>query len=221
MKNIAIATLIISAIISGAATAGIATAHDLAEAERLELVQRKSKHFDLAFNGDTSEVRELKKIYIDDLDMANVKVDQPDSYRLSSNGDWELTEKDKIGLNNIYKSALRKRIEKQGNYSVVDAPGSDVITIQADLLELDPAAPKDDFKNRAPRDKYLSYGAGSATIQFTVSDQNGDVLLIAKDHRDAGHEWGINDRFQNKSDTKRLFNSWAKSLVKQLNLHES
>jgi hypothetical protein len=181
------------------------------------LVTMKSRHFDDVIGKNMAPVAGVRDIYISDLDFSDVEIDEPDHYNSLREREWELTAKDEKGLNEIYKAAVTYRIEKADGYRVVAEPGDGVLTISASMLELNPIAPKDDFRTRDPFDKYYTHGPGSATISITVSSGD-DVYMVINDHRDAGYDWGKNDRFHNMRDVKQLFGSWARSLAKQLDL---
>jgi hypothetical protein len=74
----------------------------------------------------------------------------------------------------------------------------------------------------------IAMSANAATISAELADRYGlvemesshfdDVYMVISDHRDAGIDWDINDRFHNRQDAKRLFSSWANSLARQLDL---
>jgi hypothetical protein len=209
-KTIAIAALALAiAFPAGAAT----ITPELADEHGL--VAMKSRHFDDVVGKSMAPLGEVAAIYITDLDFSEVEIDEPDRYNTPRERGWKLTEKDVENLNALYRAALVERIEKGGGYRVVAEPGEGVLTISAAMLELNPAAPKDDFSSRDAFTKYVTEGAGSAKISFTVSSGD-DVYMVINDYRDAGNDWGINDRMRNRHDVKRLFGSWAGSLARQL-----
>ncbi len=219
MRKIATATIIALTVLATSPVAAVSfNDQQRADAQAAGLVEMKSRYFDEVYGQSTAPIAGLTKIYIEDLDMENVEIDQPDGGRVRY--EWELTEKDRAGLNEWYRDAMAQRIEKLDGYQIVNAPGTDVITISAELLELDPTAPKDDFRSRDAGTSYYTEGAGEMTIAIEVS-QGDTVYLELVDDEDAGRNWGYNSKVRNQSDVKWVFKRWADRLVKQMDWNNS
>ncbi len=216
MRKLLLTTAIAAALTMGCATGPSYDATTLAEAERLELVPVEKSRFDQTFGLERSLWIETRDVFIADLQTANTVIDKPLVDGRFRNKTWMLNEKEKAGLNKLYKKALQRQLEQQG-YAVQHAPTANALVISAELLALDPTAPKDDIGGRSAFEGFVTEGAGSATIAFDVS-QNDRVLLQIEDQRDAGHSWGVNNRFHNTQDVRQLFNSWTHSLLAQLDI---
>lgn len=159
-------------------------------------------------------------VNIQDLDASHVKITQPDAFRHVSRHDFELTAEDVEGMQDMYREGVQKAFAKKGEYVITtDAETADII-VNAALINLRPAAPKDDNRSREPWNDYYSKGAGSAKIRFEIIDSDG-TLTVKESNRDAGHTWQRNDRFHNRRDVKNMFDGFGRYLVKELNKIDS
>lgn len=164
-----------------------------------------------------TDFKNYTKIKLDNLDLSYVVVEQPYSRGYPHWRHWELTEKDRLKLTELYRTAMLRQLQEQGGYEVAETDGEGVMTIKVYLLEIAPNAPKDDLRSFGVRGKVISQGAGSATIAFELYDAaSGNILAAGKDRRDAGNSWGANNRFNNLQDVRQLFNTWARLLRKHL-----
>ncbi len=168
----------------------------------------------------TAAAQDAPRVYVEDLDLAELTIHQPTSFGVTRNRDFELTEKDRGNMQEMYRTAIEKALLKKNRYSIVSDAAEAHIVVNAELLEIRPLAPKDDIHGRPTNQVYYTEGAGSAKIRFTVSTDAGADVVI-ENRRDAGRDWGKNDRFHNKQDVKQMFGSWGRYLVKQLNDIES
>lgn len=159
-------------------------------------------------------------VYIQDLDASNVNISQPDAFRQMSRRDFELTAEDVAGMQEMYRNGVEKAFAKKGEYVITtDAETADFV-VTAELMNLRPAAPKDDGKSREMWSDYYSEGAGSAKIRFEIIDAEG-TLVVKEKNRDAGHTWQKNDRFNNRRDVRQMFDGFGRYLVKTLNKIDS
>jgi hypothetical protein len=154
------------------------------------------------------------KVYVAELDLSGLEIEEPDAWRTARERNFELTSREHTGLQDMYNKAVRKALKALEGYEVVGTPTADAVEIRAELVEIDPIAPKDDLAHRSSR-KYVSKGAGSMTIAFAVS-VDGQVIMRAVDRRQVGHVWQKNDRFNNLKEVRRVMKSWAKTLAREL-----
>jgi hypothetical protein len=151
----------------------------------------------------------------------NVEIKQPNSsgsVTRNKNSNWELTDSDKLKLQEVFRDAMVKQLADKGDYPIVYEPGDDVLTIQASLIGIAPNAPKDDNSSRsAGRSRTYTEGAGSMAVMVAFGDsESGEVLGIMKDSRSSSSNWGSNNSVSNMSDVRSMFNSWAMSIRKGL-----
>jgi hypothetical protein len=153
------------------------------------------------------------------LGVDNVEIIQPStSWRLSGYRNWELTDTDKQRLQQDFQQAMLKQLAQKDGFPVVDGIGDNVLRISAKLTRIAPTAPKDDNRSRPPgRSQVISEGAGKLSVEVTFSDsETGEVLALAKDTRSGSSQWGINNSLTNAVEVRRVFNSWAQQIAKQL-----
>jgi hypothetical protein len=212
--TLTIATLLTSLIVSGQVLATQDPQTNAPNQHQLALI--KNKLFDELRVGDINAAKTVSKVYIQDLSTELVSIQQPNHHRRSILKKWTLNQKDIDGFKQLYRKAFEKKFSAKAGYTIVNAPGDDVMTISAQLLELAPSAPKDDFRSRDHNVKYISSGAGTAKIEIAVI-VNGAAILMVKDDRRAGYQLAKNDRFSNRREVAQMFNSWASKLFKQLN----
>ena len=116
------------------------------------------------------------------------------------------------GLQELYRKSVINALSDEVDYEVHAQSQDADIHVSASLLELRPLAPKDDFKHRGAFDEYVSQGAGSAKIKLVIS-VDGEPLLEEIEVRDAGYQWGRNNRFNNMRDVRRMFSMWGHDVV--------
>lgn len=176
---------------------------------------------DMAYVDPAVDFSKYNKVLLVPLGVDNVEIKQPDSsgsMTRSHNTNWELTEADKVTLQDAFRDAMMKQLADKGDYPIVTEPGNDVLTIQASLLGLAPNAPKDDNRSRSIGRSYTyTEGAGSMAVMVAFGDsESGEVLAIMKDSRSSSPNWGRNNSVSNLSDMRTIFNSWAMSIRKGL-----
>jgi len=214
MKNLLVSLALMSTLMTGCAAGPQYSAVNIESAQAMSLVAVDSKYFDQVFVGDLALIDGTRKVFIETIDLDSVAIDQPDSVRHSPRSEWVLSGKDKAGIEALYHKSLRKQFEQAG-YTLVSAPAADVLVVDGKLLALDPSAPKDDIKSRSAFERYVSQGAGNATLAIEISLAE-EIVLKLEDKRDAGSEWELNDRFHNAREVRQLFGKWARGLVHSL-----
>jgi hypothetical protein len=160
------------------------------------------------------------RVYINDLDLGKLEIQAPTGDFSVRSRTFELTDKERSGMIEMYKEAVEKVVDGNADYEIVASAEDADVVIEAELLKLNPIAPKDDARSRGVMEQYFTEGAGSATIRFEISD-NEDLSIVFESTRDAGRFWGENDRFSNTQELKRLFKTWGSHLVKKLDKIEA
>ena len=173
----------------------------------------------LAYIDPSADFKKYSAILLAPLGVENVEIIQPSySRRAAGNRNWELTDADKIRLQNDFQNALSKQLSLRGTYPLVTASGDNVLLIAAKLTRIAPTAPKDDNRSRpAGRSAIVTEGAGKISVEVTFSDsETGEVLALAKDTRSGSSLWGLNNSITNQAQVRRVFNSWAIQIRGQL-----
>lgn len=173
----------------------------------------------LAYIDPDADLGKYTAIMLTPLGVENVEVVQPStSFRQSGGSDWQLTDADKQRLQTDFAQAMQQQLATEGGYTLVDAPGDNVLIIRAILTRIAPNAPKDDNRSRpVGRSKIVTEGAGSLDVMVTFMDsETGEVLALAKDRRSGSSLWGINNSVTNAAEVRRAFNAWALQIRKQL-----
>lgn len=195
----------------------VITALSISTTSHAEQVERviESTHFDnvSGYWLDSDEI----KVYVADLSSDAVEINQSNLDLFDRDRNWKLSEKEQAGLNNLYVEAMTEALGGVGNVTVANSEEDADVTLHAILTRLNPLAPRDDLRTRQGSEKFVTRGAGSATIEMQL--KSGDeTLLYIEDRRNAGHSWGMNNRFSNRQDVKRLMRSWANSLAKTIDV---
>jgi hypothetical protein len=169
---------------------------------------------DMAYVDPNVDFGKYTKILLMPLAVDHVEIKQPNTsgsmYRNKSKK-WELTDADKVKLQEAFHEAMVKQFEDKGGYPIVTEPGDDVMTIHGSLLGIAPSSPKDDNLSRGTgRTSTYSEGAGSMAVMVALGDsESGEVLGIMKDSRSSASYWGRNNSVTNWSDVRSMFNGWA------------
>jgi hypothetical protein len=167
---------------------------------------------DLAYLDPNADFSKYNKVMVLPLGVDNVEIIQPSSSgTITSKKDWELTDADKVKLQEIFHEAMVKELEKKDGYPVVTEPGDDVLQIAAKLIAIAPSAAKDDHQSRSMgRSRVYTEGFGGLAVAVAFGDsETGEVLGIMKDSKSSNAMWGSNNSVSNLSDVRRMFSAWA------------
>ena len=164
---------------------------------------------------------QYKKIIVTPLNFDTMEIVQPSGARFNTK--FDLNEEEREKINEIYQKMMLEYLEKNGDFKVVQSPGSDVITLSVYVKKIRPNATKDDVSSRGVgRNTVFTRGAGSMTIAAVVFDStSGKELARIADTRESSDMWGVNNRVTNTGDISRAFAEWAKKFNTALkNLHD-
>lgn len=182
------------------------------------LYKVKSKRFDLAYLKPHVDFRPYTKVMIDPPEVAFEKNWLRDyntsqvglSSRISDEDAAKMLEMARTGVADVYAKAFAN-----GGYTVVTAPGPDVLRIRIAVINLRVNAPDTMSPGRTVS---FSQEAGNASLVMEARDSSsGDLLGEAVDNRTVGDGPTYRrDSVTNRSDFEREFERWAKISVEAL-----
>lgn len=167
---------------------------------------------DMAYIDPQADFSKYRKVLIRPLGVDKIEVIQPDSRGSATNRrDWELTDKDKQSLQQIYHDTMVKQLQEKGDFPVTMEAGDDVLEIAAMITAIAPSAAKDDGRSRPTGRSYVvTEGAGAVAVAVAFGDsETGEILALVKDSRSSSSHWGLNNSVSNRADVQRMFTSWA------------
>ncbi|MBE9540057.1 MAG: DUF3313 family protein, partial [Proteobacteria bacterium] len=175
---------------------------------------------DMAYLKPDADFGRFNKILLIPLGVDNVEIKQPNTSSSINrhNQVWELTDEDKLKLQELFYEAMSKQLQEKGGYTLVTEPGEGILQVQARLLGIAPSAPKDDSRSRPiGRGAVYTEGAGAMSVGVVFANsQNGEILALMKDSRATNNNWGRNNSVSNLADVRQMFNSWALGIRKGL-----
>jgi len=204
----------LSAIVAAAPLAGAAVAAN-APASWDGLTRVSSKRFDYVYLLPGADFRSYTKIMLDPTQVAFQKNwlrdynnNQADPMSRMSDADAQRLLGD---VQTGFQEMFRKAISDAG-YTIVNAPGPDVLRVGAAVINLDIAAP--DVMSPG-RSRTFSQEAGGASLVLEVRDSTSNALLgRAVDNRVVGYGAPFRrDSVSNRADFERQFGKWAKASV--------
>lgn len=186
-----------------------------ADKEGLSVV--KDSKFDGTFVAPNAQFAQYKKLFVEQLDLTDVKIRKQSNPSLVHDTPWELNDSDRRYYQERYTEALMNNLIVDGRYSTALQAGADVLSVRAKVLEIAPLASKDDFKGRPSSVKVYSEGMGTMTLEISLYDStSGKVLAIITDQRDLGKIWEENNRVTNNIQVRLAFDAWLKKLRSEL-----
>jgi len=173
----------------------------------------------MAWIDPDADFSKYTRVLVRPLGVDNIEVIQPDSRgSVTNRRDWELTDKDRQQLQQMYYDTMVKQLQEKGHFPVVSEPGDDVIEIAAMITALAPSAAKDDNRSRPVGRSYVvTEGAGAVAVAVAFGDsETGEILALVKDTRSSSSNWGMNNSVSNRADVQRMFTSWAMQIDSSL-----
>lgn len=186
-----------------------------ADKEGLSMV--KDSKFDGTFVAPNAQFAQYKKLFVEQLDMADVRIRKQSGNNFVNDTPWELNDRDRRYYQERYTEALMNNLIVDGRYSTAMQAATDVMTVRARVLEIAPLGSKDDSKGRPTSMKVYSEGMGTMTLEISLYDSvSGKVLGIITDQRDLGKMWEENNRVTNNVQVRLAFDAWLKKLRSEL-----
>lgn len=187
------------------------------KADKAGLSVVENTRFDGTFIAPGAQFSQYKKLFVEQLDMSDVKVRKQSSNNFTYDTPWELNDDDRRYYSERYIEALMNNLIVDGAYTTAMQAGADVMTVSAKVLEIAPLGSKDDTKGRPTSMKVYSEGMGTMTLEITLYDSlSGKPLAIITDQRDLGRIWEENNRVTNNVQIRLAFNQWLKNLRTEL-----
>lgn len=180
------------------------------------LVQVKSKKFDLVYLQPGADFRAYTKVMIEPTEVAFAKDWQRDynrstralSSRVSDSDVEEALTKGVAAATDIFTNAWTK-----GGYTVVSAPGPDVLRVKTGVVNIRVNAPE---QMTAGRSYTFSEEAGQATLFIEARDSvTGALLGRAVDQKIVGDSMALwRTRSSNRADFRDQVQQWADASVR-------
>lgn len=187
------------------------------KADKAGLTPLEQTHFDGTFIAPGVQFAKYKKLFVEQLDLSDVKVRKQYSDNKFDDTPWELSADDRSYYQERYTEALMTNLIADGTYATAMQPAADVISVVAKVVEIAPLASKDDLKGRPTDMKVYSEGMGTMTLEISLYDSlTGKPLAIITDQRDLGRIWEENNRSSNNIQVRQAFNQWLANLRKEL-----
>lgn len=174
-------------------------------------------HVFVAYLDPSVDFSRYKKILVRPLNFDKLKIDP--NYDTPRDAPYELNEKDRKKIDEIFQKMMVEYLQEKGDFEVVENPGPDVLMLSVFIMKISPNAPKDDFKSRGIGSGVEIYtdGAGSITIAAGLHDSISvkPVAEIA-DAKNSSYMMGNNNRVSNIQDVSLMFGQWGQQLNKAL-----
>lgn len=125
-------------------------------------------------------------------------------------------ERIKTSLAELFDEVFVDELGRNGQWTLVDEAGPNVLRIQPQIVDLDVYAP--DLRNSTMSRSYTD-SAGRMTLKLALYDsETGDLIAAAIDRREAPHrgymQWTTS--VSNKGDARRILQQWARALNERL-----
>jgi hypothetical protein len=187
------------------------------KADKAGLAVVEKSRFDGTFIAPGAQFSHYKKLFVEQLNLSEVKIRKQSSVNLVNDTPWELNDADRRYYQERYTEALMNNLIADGTYSTAMQAGPDVLTVSAKVLEIAPLGTKDDLKGRPTNVKVYSEGMGTMTLEISLYDSlSGKPLAIITDQRDLGRVWEENNRVTNNIQVRLAFNQWLRNLRTEL-----
>ncbi len=187
------------------------------KADKAGLTVVENSTFDGTFVAPNAKFLQYKKLFVEQLDLTDVKIRKQAGVNSVNDTPWELNDSDRRYYQDLYTEALMNNLILDGRYATAMQAAPDVMTVRAKVLEIAPLASKDDLRGRPMNMKVFSEGMGTMTLEISLYDSmSGKVLAIITDRRDLGRVWEENNRVTNNVQVRIAFNAWLKKLRTEL-----
>jgi len=187
------------------------------KADKAGLAAIEKTHFDGTFIAPGAQFKKYKKLFVEQLDLSNVKIRKQSSSNTFDDTPWELNDEDRRYYQERYTEALMNNLIADGTYTTAMQAGADVLTVSAKVVEIAPLGSKDDLKGRPTNMEVYSEGMGTMTLEITLYDSvSGKPQAIITDQRDLGRLWEENNRASNNVQVRVAFDHWLRTLRKEL-----
>lgn len=206
-----------ASLVAGCATTKKHEQEAQVKADKAGLTLVEKSRFDGTFIAPGAKFSQYKKLFVEQLNLSEVKIRKQSSNNLINDTPWELNDADRRYYQERYTEALMNNLIADGTYATAMQAGPDVLTLSAKILEIAPLGSKDDMKGRPTNVKVYSEGMGTMTLELSLYDSvSGKLLAIITDQRDLGRIWEENNRVTNNVQIRLAFNQWLQNLRTEL-----
>ena len=171
MRPLILSASLIALLATCSSTPEVQTGEDAEVLEGTSLHRVDNSRADLAYKDPDADFSRYNRVMIQPLGVDNVEIIQPNRQGTSvgRNLNWELTDEDKLKLQQAFHDAMVKRLEEKGGYPIVDEPGDDVLEIAAKLLAIAPSAARSSWSAWAKSFTVLMLVIVSTTCPETIA----------------------------------------------------
>lgn len=206
-----------ASVIAGCSTTKKHEQNAQLKADKAGLTVAEKTHFDGTFIAPGAQFPKYKKLFVEQLDLSDVKVRKQSTSNTFEDTPWELNDADRRYYQERYTEALMTNLIVDGTYTTAVQAGADVLTVSAKVVEIAPLGSKDDTKGRPTDMEVYSEGMGTMTLEITLYDSvSGKPQAIITDQRDLGRLWEENNRASNNVQVRIAFDYWLRTLRKEL-----
>ena len=163
-----------------------------------------------AFIARGVQFSKYKKLFVEQLDLSDVKV----QHQSSGAASWGANDEEHRYYQERYTEALMNNLILDGTYSTAMQAGADVMTVVAKVVEVASFDNKEEMKGRPANTKTYSDGVGAMTLEISLYDSiSGKPLAIITSQR---RLWEENNRETSNVQMQVAFNSWLRTLRTEL-----
>ena len=177
------------------------------------LVRVENSRVDDAFAHPDVDFTKFTSIMIDELDLSQINIVQPDAGIYSARYElWELTDEDRAFVKDLYAEKMAKYVFERSGYTRATEPAENVLRLMVAVARFEPNAPRgaNTISSGAGRGAVYTQGVGTITIVGLLQDAGtGQVVARFADTRDQDDNWSRGSEVRNKSEVRRVFDFWA------------
>lgn len=208
---------LVSSVIVGCSTTKKHEQDTQLKADKAGLTAVEKTHFDGTFIAPGAQFKKYKKLFVEQLDLSDVKIRKQSSSNTFDDTPWKLNDEDRRYYQERYTEALMKHLIVDGTYTTAVQASAEVLTVSAKVVEIAPLGSKDDAKGRPTNMEVYSEGMGTMTLEITLYDSiSGKPQAIITDQRDLGRLFEENNRASNNVQVRVAFDHWLRTLRKEL-----
>lgn len=181
-------------------------------AHEQQLEKTFGKKFDSAFSNAGVDFSAYEHLYVEPLDLSNVRILKQSGYRRNFRlKPWVLTKKDREYYKKQYHKSATRYLLEDGVFSEAESPGARVLVLRSEIVQIAPLGAKSEIQTG--RVESFSQGFGRMTISMKLYDgETNQLLAIISDRRELGKLWEKSNRARDYAHIRQGFNVWMKRL---------
>jgi len=201
------------AVLALLAAAGVATAREPTPPtwDGMKRVERPG--LDTVYLREGASLAKYTKVMLDPVDVSFDKNWNPKRTGSVTTFDRVDTQAIRQDLAKLARAVTRRELERKGGYSLVEAPGADVLRVRAQIVDLYINAPD----TMTPGTRTYVLNAGEMTLVAELYDSQTNALIGRVVDRQRGLEQGpfdlqIANSVTNRAEADRILSIWARRL---------